>query len=127
KRAGYGYSVSHKRDKHHLTRAILREIADTVVEAGAKPLFVFLPTGVEMANPPVADYHQSIFGWFQKEVPQAKWISLLPTFRARQSKGYRFRTQGHWRPTVHRFVALGLNNQLRKLGLIKRASANESE
>lgn len=126
-RAGFRYSVSHKWDKHHLTRAILREIADTIIETGAKPLFVFLPTGVEMADPPVADYHHSIFRWFQKELPQAKWISLLPAFRVRQDRGYKFSKEGTWRPPEHRFAALALRNQLRRLGLVKRSSANEGD
>lgn len=117
-RMKYRYFSSRRDEVTAITAAILREMETVIRAAGARPIFVFLPTGLEMANRRNGRAHERYFFNLCRSVGDVECTSLLPLFQEKVREGVKFKRQGHWLSREHRIVAEGLRDHLVKQGYV---------
>ena len=100
-----------------LTRAILAELARTVRQAGAVPIFAYLPVLDEVFNTdPVPTPEERFLQDSCREL-QVSCLFLRARLAAAQRDGVPFDRRTHWPPGGHRAAAQGIREHLRQAGL----------
>jgi hypothetical protein len=108
-----------KRKERGLTAAILDELVKGVRDAGAVPVFVYLPySGERRTEEPFLEGYCA-----SRDVP---YLSAVPALKEGVKKGVVRRIQiapRHWKSEEARVVASGIRGFLLKKGLLKRTGA----
>ena len=102
--------------KNKLTDAILDEFVATVKSIGAEPLFVYLPTPLDIMSP--LQFARGEL-YFDNYCSSRKITSLsLRNYFKRMAKQYGFPTHGHWDPKEHYRAAEMIKNMLEESKLL---------
>lgn len=94
-----------ERRAYSLTTRILDGLRNAIVNAGAVPVFVYLPVGREIVDlRPLTDGERYLAS-FCADRPEARCLSVREAFRTRASAAERRHIRGHWPPALHRIAA----------------------
>jgi GDSL-like lipase/acylhydrolase family protein len=122
-RAQIGWSSGKSLDAaHEITGALLDAIAQTAQDAGAVPVFAYLPTAREV------DYGQGRVQpdeQFLQDYCRARGaicLSLRPAFAAANARGGGLTRGAHWSPRGHEVAARALAEFLGARGLLRSGS-----
>ena len=101
-----------------VTARVLDELVDEIHDAGAKPVFVYLPIGREDASsgPPAAG--ERFFSDWCARSGRVTCLSARPSLVAEAARNPDIVTRGHWKPAGHRVVAAAIAEGLIGSGLV---------
>ncbi len=107
-----------QRRMNALTTALLDEMVDEAVAAGAVLAFVYLPHSEEITVP---DLETPGYEFFRDycATRAAFCLDLLPEFREAVAEGQPIKPAGHWHRSGHRLVAERLADYIRERNLLK--------
>jgi hypothetical protein len=91
-----------------LTTAILDAFRQTVLDAGATPVFLYLPVGGELGWPDLGMIGEERFFVRYCTEHGVASLDLRPSFMRWAATGAPLATSGHWRPFDHRIAAEAL-------------------
>jgi len=107
-----------RREDERVTTRLLEAIVAMVRQIHAIPVFVYLPTPVETANPrPLLASEKFLFG-VCREAGITLCFSLRPAFREEMARGTRFGSGRHWSPAGHRVIAETIRDHLITAGVV---------
>ncbi len=115
------FASSSLRDQEkEVTRRLLVRIAETTKRAGAKPVFVHLPVGFEIAAEGVAGRGEPLLLDFLKAHPDVLGFSARERFQNERRAGKITDTEGHWDGSGHRVAAQAIEEFLVENHLVER-------
>jgi hypothetical protein len=100
-----------------ITVAIFDELVATTREAGAVPVFAYLPMMDEILIEDPAFHEFERFVDSYCETRQVHCVMLRQRFLDERRAGVEFRTAGHWHVPGHRAAARGIHDSLVEAGL----------
>jgi hypothetical protein len=111
-----------RREEERLTTRILEELVRTTRDIGARPVFVYLPTGPEItsAAPPTAG--ETFLLEVCRRTAVALCFSSRPAFAEARSRGVSFGATRHWNAEGHRVVATTIMRHLAQAGVVTPAA-----
>ena len=109
-----------------MTAALLGEIAATVRESGAVPVFVYLLSPEEYGDEAAAIHNERFLMETCRRQEATGCVSTRPRFLERMAAGVTFKPEGHWGPTGHRTVAEVIATYLVAEGLVTGAGGSPS-
>lgn len=111
-------SGANERRMERVSRAILDEMAATARQAGAVPVFVYLPALGEVVDPSpgVTANERFLSTWCAAR--RARCLFLRRRFAEAAQRGEVFDTVNHWRANGHRLVAAEIRDYLLAEGLL---------
>lgn len=98
--------------KEELGRALLNKLADEIIATGAKPVFVYIPTGEEIFDPRRSENWENFFLRFAGHRKDVACFSLRDALRQKKNQ---LKFNGHWGPQTNGFIADSLAVELGKL------------
>lgn len=107
------------RETEDMTTAILGNIAAEARGIGATPLFVFLPTGLEMTSPSPSPAETYLLSTCAADL-HVECFTVRPSFGAQAASGADFDPYKHWPPLGHRAAAEAIRDHLIAEGHVAR-------
>jgi hypothetical protein len=95
-----------------VTSRLLTEVASTILETGAIPVFVFLPVGNEIIRRGAIIEEEEFFFAFCGEDGRVECLSARPHFTEKLKRGMRFQIRTHWAALGHLTVAEAIHAYL---------------
>jgi hypothetical protein len=95
-----------------ITSRLLSEIASAILEAGATPVFVFLPVGNEIIRQGATIEEEELLFSFCREDGRVGCLSARPHFTEKWKRGQRFRIRTHWAAPGHLTAAEAIHAYL---------------
>lgn len=95
-----------------ITMRILDEIVGVVQSIRATPIFVYLPTGREIADPDAATEGEQVFFSLCRSIRRVRCFSSRPQFTEQVAQGKTFKVKGHWEPLGHVTAAAAMHRFL---------------
>ncbi len=111
-----------QQEAHTITAAILDEIVAVCHQNGATPMFVYMPTGQEIADPDPSAHVNEQFLTQYCESRHALCLFLRPAFLAAHQReadaGVNVSAEMHWKPYQHMIAARAIQQFLIAKGLV---------
>jgi hypothetical protein len=115
-----------QRAAERLTALILADMIAVAERIHARPLFVYLPVGEEIADrTPLTDGERFLSG-VCRTYGKVRCFSTRPFFAEEMARGTTFKLTGHWDPAGHRVVAKAIRRYLMGEGVWECPAALEA-
>lgn len=108
----------YERQMNEITKRILWKMVETVSQAGAVPVLIYLPATDEIGNQTsFTEGERFLFSWCD-EKDLTYCFSTRPYFADNVKKGAYFNMVGHWSPLEHFTVAQAIHDYLKAKDLL---------
>jgi hypothetical protein len=114
------WSGLHHKRMNRLTAAILDRMVATIMQRGATPLFVYIPTPREIIGLDKTSRELGFFDSYCKSKRELRCISVWPQLEARRKQGAKLKTTGHWDAFGNQVIADAILRYLDQKTLVDR-------